>query len=285
MSTHLATPTATAAVPALGETAPPARVPDSRRSHSAFLVSRCSEDLAAAAGAGDVDAAGELYRRVRGRARRAARTFCAESDADDAVAEGLSTALRRICQLRDPAAVEAWMVRCVVRCAIDISRRRRRPPITDPLEAIGECRLPTDASAADAALLAIERDSMAAVVRTLHPRARLLLYLRYDAGLSIQHIAAALGKPQGTIRRQCLEARRLAAARFLSGHLRPTVGVCAGITAQLCREPHRRAGARVRRRTTEHLLRCGACRDREAELGSVLAELGHRPHAPIGHRP
>lgn len=272
MSTYLATPTTTAAVPAL---------PDSRRSNPAALASLCSEDLAAAARAGDDDAAGELYRRVRSRARRAARAFCAESDADDAVAEGLSTALRRICQLRDPAAVEAWMVRCVVRCAIDISRRRQRRPSTDPLEAIGECRLPTDASAADVALLAIERDSMAAVVRALHPRARLLLYLRYDAGLSIQHIAAALGKPQGTIRRQCLEARRLAAARFLSGHLRPTVGTCAGVTAQLCREPYRRPGARVRRRTTEHLRRCRACRDRAAELGSVLAELGHRPYAPI----
>jgi RNA polymerase sigma-70 factor (ECF subfamily) len=247
-------------------------------SRPAALASQTSEELAIAASAGDDDAAGELYRRVRSRARRAARAFCAESDADDAVAEGLTTALRRIRQLRDPAAVEAWMVRCVVRCAIDLSRRRQRRPCSDPLDGIGECRVPTVVSAADAALLARERESMAAVVRTLQPSARLLLYLRYDAGLSIQHIAAALGKPPGTIRRQCLEARRLAATRFLSGHLRPPVGACAGITAQLCRQPYRRPGARVRRRTAEHLRRCRACRDRQTELGTVLVELGHRPN-------
>ena len=252
-------------------------LPNTGRPRPTALASRPSEELAAAARAGDDDAAGELYRRVRSKARRAARAFCAESDVDDAVAEGLATALRCIRQLRDPGAVEAWMVRCVVRCAIDLSRRRRRRPSTDSFEGIGECRLPTAASAADAALLAIERESMAAVVRTLQPSVRLLLYLRYDAGLSIQHIAAALGKPPGTIRRQCVEARRLAAARFLSGHLRPTVGACAGITTQLCRQPYRRPGARVRRRTAEHLRRCRACRDRQAELGTVLVELGHRP--------
>jgi RNA polymerase sigma factor (sigma-70 family) len=246
------------------------------RSRRRLIASWPPADLAVAAQSGDMEAAGELYRRVRTRARRAACAFCVEVDADDAVAEGLSVALRRIDQLRDPAAVEGWMIRCVVRSAIDLARQRQRQPPVDAVESRigGSC--PTTESAAERAMAILECNQMGDVVRGLHPGLRLLLYLRYEAGLSVQHIALALGKPPGTVRRQCADARRIAGQRFLSHQLRPAVGACAEVTASLCQEPYRRPGTRVRRRTGEHLRRCPACRDRQTELATMLSELGYR---------
>jgi RNA polymerase sigma factor (sigma-70 family) len=200
-----------------------------------------------------------------------------ELDADDAVAEGLSRALRRIDQLRDPAAVEAWMLRSVVRCAIDLSRRRRRQRTIDAADALTSSPGRASESAAEAVITAMEHDSMAEALGCLEPGIRLLLYLRYEACLSIQHIALTLDRPAGTIRRQCVEARRLAGQQFLGRHVRPASGPCAQVTEVLCRSPQRPPAIRVRQRTAEHLRRCRACRDRQNELTDVLAELGCRP--------
>jgi RNA polymerase sigma factor (sigma-70 family) len=246
------------------------------RSRWLLMASWPPAELAIAAQSGDSEAAGELFRRVRARARRAACAFCLDIDADDAVAEGLSAALRGIGQLRQPAAVEGWMIRCVVRSAIDLSRQRQRQPPVDGVESLVGGSLATGESAAERAMAVLERDQMAEVVRGMHPGLRLLLYLRYEAGLSVQHIALALGRPAGTIRRQCTEARRIAGQRFLSHQLRPAIGACAEVTAFLCQEPYRRPAASARRRTGDHLRRCSDCRDRQTELASVLTELGYR---------
>ncbi len=300
MSTSLAVTTTAAAQPSGGEASrstttalepgplaarsSPSR---SKRDRASRLRSCPSSELATAAGSGDEEAAGELYRRTQSRARRVACGFCGDADADDAVAEGLFTALRRIGQLRDPAAVEAWMLRCVVRCAIDLARQRRRQAPTEGVAALQDAGpWISGPSAAETAMLALERHSMAEVVQEIPPHLRFLLYLRYEAGLSVQHIASAFGKPPGTVRRQCVEARRSAGQRFLCRHLRPAAGQCAVVTAHLCAEPYRRLGARTRRQTTEHLRVCRACRERQAELTTVLTELGFRrrkcrPRPPV----
>ena len=135
-----------------------------------LLPSRPSAELAEAARAGDTDAAGELYRRTHARARRAALVFCHEADADDAVAEGLSRALHRIDQLADPAAVEGWMVRCVVHAAVDLSRQRQRQRPSGDLAALTERALPAGESAADGALAIAERATMAAAVSGIAAR-------------------------------------------------------------------------------------------------------------------
>jgi RNA polymerase sigma factor (sigma-70 family) len=233
-------------------------------------------ELAIAAQSGDVEAAGELYRRVRPRAHQAACAFGRVIDADDAVAEGLSAALRRIGQLREPAAVEGWMIRCVVRSAIDLARKHQRQPPVEAVESLIGGVVAAGESAAERAMSILEGDQLAEVVRGLHPRLRLLLYLRYEAGLSVQHIALALGTPPGSVRRQCAEARRVAGQRFLVHQLRPATGMCAVVTAALCQEPYRPSGARVQRRTGEHLRRCPDCRERQAELATVLTEFGYR---------
>jgi len=232
-------------------------------------------DLGAAARAGDDDAMSELYRRTRRPARAAARRFCREADLDDAVAEGFARALARIDQLVDPGAVEAWLIRCVTRAAIDLSRQRQRQAATRDVEALHERALPTAESAADGALSAMERGALAAVVSRLEPGPRQLLELRYHAGLSVRSIAAVLGRPDGTVRRQFVEARRIAGQRFLGQQLlQPAGGDCAVAVDLLCQAPYRRPSALSGRRLDEHLRGCRACRDRQAELRVRLAELG-----------
>jgi RNA polymerase sigma factor (sigma-70 family) len=281
MPTSAAVP---ARFPAIGDGDRTDALPAQRRQRR-LLPSRPSSELAVAARAGDTDAAGELYRRTHARARRAALAFCHEADADDAVAEGLSRALHRIDQLADPAAVEGWMVRCVVRAAVDMSRQRQRQRPSGDLAALTERALPASESAADGALAIAERAMMAAAVAELQPRLRLLLHLRYEAGLSVAEVAVALGRPAGTVRRQCVEARRVAGQRFLSRHLRPAQGLCAHVSALLCQEPYRPLSIRTRRQTVDHLRRCEACRARKAEVATVLSELGYRGPSNRATRP
>ena len=244
MPTSPATSSRTATADRIG---PDPGAPARRRPRSP-VASLPSADLAIAAQAGDGEAAAELYRRAHGPARRAARAFCREADADDAVAEGLWRALRRIDQLREPAAVEGWMVRCVVRAAIDLSRTRSRQWASADVEAMCERATPAGPSAAEAALSSLDRATMAAAMAQLAPGPRQLLSLRYEAGLSVADIASALGRPAGTVRRQCVEARRVAGQRFLRCQLGPASGDCSRVSEWLCQQLGRRFPGPPRRR-------------------------------------
>ena len=243
---------------------------------SRLLAEFSFSHLADAARAGDEAAIVELDRRTAGRARAAATGFCRDADADDAVAEGFSRALARLDQLVDPAAVEAWLIRCVIRAAIDLSRQYRRQRPTGDLGALQERAVPAAESAADRALTLIDERSLATVVSQLEPGTRQLLLLRYHAGMSVRRIAAALGRPDGTVRRQFVEAHRMAGEQFLGRQLRPAGGECSTAVHQLCRSPYRTPSVLARRRLDEHLRGCRACRDRQAELWARLAELGLR---------
>jgi hypothetical protein len=92
-------------------------------------------------------------------------------------------------------------------------------------------------------------------------------------GLSVHEVAAAIGLPEGTVRRRCFEAYRLLRQQFLRQHLGAATGECATVTDQLCRAASRRVSALERRRIDEHLARCAGCRRRQAELAEIVAEL------------
>lgn len=260
------------------ECAKPVPAVGSRSPRRPFLSSWPPEELAIAARAGDVDAAGELYRRTRGRARRAAMAYCRADDADDAVAEGLSRALRRLGQLRNPAAVEGWLVRCVVRAAADLARHRRRQQDAEAsLFAVAGPEATVE-SVAERVMASFERQSMGDAIVGLPPGQRRLLLLRYAADLSVDEIARCLGRPPGTVRRQCVQARRAAGQRFLYLQLRPaSAAVCRRVTDNLCRLPYRMPAPRLRRKVSEHLRSCSACRQRQQELQRLITELGYRP--------
>jgi RNA polymerase sigma-70 factor (ECF subfamily) len=226
-------------------------------------------EVVSAAQAGDQQAIEELFRRTVRRARAAARCYCGPTDAEDAASEGFVRALTRLHQLRNPCAAEAWIVRCAIRAAIDLSRRQRRQqPNIAAVERLHE-KGPHGESAAERALSAVERESLAAVVRQLPDPPRLLLRLRYDLGWSVDRIARFLGIPQGTVRRQCFEACQLAAQRFLRGQLQPATGACGASTEQLCRATRRQLSPLAQRRLAEHLRWCGACRSRARELVEI----------------
>jgi RNA polymerase sigma factor (sigma-70 family) len=115
--------------------------------------------------------------------RAAAALLGDEHRAHDAVQEGFARALRRRKQFRG-GSLEAWIWRIVVREAIDLRRR--------PVEEI-EREL-------DVEFVVADRDpELAAAIRQLPPRRRLIVFLRYFGDLSYESIAEVCGISVGTV--------------------------------------------------------------------------------------
>lgn len=105
---------------------------------------------------------------------------------DDALQEGFARALVNLPQFRGDGSLEAW----VWRICLNEARDTRRRPST----------LALDDAPNVAAAPSIERDpDLAAAVRGLPPRRRLVVFLRYFADLSYDEIAAATGIRPGTV--------------------------------------------------------------------------------------
>jgi RNA polymerase sigma-70 factor (ECF subfamily) len=236
--------------------------------------------LAEAAKGGDREAVGELYRRIVSRARRTAAARCDPPDVDDAVSDGFIRALASFEQLRDPAAVERWIMRCISRAAIDLSRRRARLRPCGAAPDLDLERVASSPSAADGALAAIDRLLVRRAVAELPERHRHLLRLRFHDGLSVREIAARSGTPEGTLRRRSMEAARLLEQTLLRSLLTPASGPCAPITELLCRGARRELPVRSTRKVAAHLRRCPGCAARRDELGELLA--GLRPSRGAG---
>jgi RNA polymerase sigma factor (sigma-70 family) len=179
--------------------------------------------LAVQARQGDGDAMAELFWRLRSRAGRTAASWCDRSEVDDAVAEGFTRALGSLHQLRNPAAAERWVLRCVARAAIDLSRRaaRQRPSGS---AADFDSRFAPSPSAADSALAASDRRALWRAFADIPEHHQRLLQLRFHHGLSIREIALQMGAPEGTLRRQCTDAIWLLEQGFLRHQLCPASG-------------------------------------------------------------
>lgn len=114
-------------------------------------------------------------------------------EASDVLAETLVTAWRKAGNLRDPAALRAWLLRVATNRALS---RRRAEARTVHLRAVRE-PVVEDASTAIAA-----RTALADAVGELPPRMRAAVALRYHADLSVAEVAAALGTSQNTVKTQ-----------------------------------------------------------------------------------
>ena len=113
--------------------------------------------------------------------------------ARDVVQEAFARAFAKRRQLRDVAAVEPW----VWRIALRVAARAAGAPAHLPLDEAFEAGLPT-----------LERDpDLAAAVRALPPRRRLVVFLRFFADLSYAEIAAATGIAKGTVAATLAQAR------------------------------------------------------------------------------
>ncbi|MGO9343113.1 MAG: RNA polymerase sigma factor [Acidimicrobiales bacterium] len=136
------------------------------------------------------------------------RTACLilgnRSDAEEAVQEAFLRAWRFRSSLSQGSDVRPWLYRVVVntcnsKLRTEIPHRSRRLP-DSPLEHLAA----TDDPPAGVVL----SNDVARALRDLPTHLRVVVVLRYYAGLSEREIATAIGKRQGTVKSRLHEARR-----------------------------------------------------------------------------
>jgi RNA polymerase sigma-70 factor, ECF subfamily len=113
--------------------------------------------------------------------------------ARDVVQEAFARALRNRDQFRREGSLEAWIFRIALRTALETRRNGREVALLDD---------------ADPTLPGPERDpELAAALRQLPPRKRLIVFLRYFADLSYAEIAAVCEISEGTVAATLAQAR------------------------------------------------------------------------------
>ena len=117
-----------------------------------------------------------------------------QSLAEDITIETLLTAFERGGSIRDDAALRAWLLRVATNKALTVRRSSARiadlSPLTDP------------PARGDLAADAVERLALLGAVDRLPIQMRAAVVLRYYADLSVEGVAAALGKSPNTIKAQ-----------------------------------------------------------------------------------
>jgi RNA polymerase sigma-70 factor (sigma-E family) len=132
--------------------------------------------------------------------KRRAFLLCGdEAQADDLVQEALVRAFTRPMRVPRPGAAEAYVRMIMVNLFIDGARRRSRWSRVAPL------LRPADTTP-DPADQVSDRDAMLTALRSLSPRQRACVVLRYYEDLPVAKVAAALGVGEGTVKRYLSEA-------------------------------------------------------------------------------
>ena len=135
-----------------------------------------------------------VYRRRYGVFRATVATIVGSADtARDVVQEAFAEALRKRSMYRGEGPLEGWIWRIALRLAF--ARRRDTPAL--PLADVGESSLPEPDADPD----------LAAAVRRLPPRRRLVVFLRYFGDLSYAQIAEICGISEGTVAATLTQAR------------------------------------------------------------------------------
>ena len=145
---------------------------------------------------------GEAYRRHRGALTAAAvRILCRRDEVDDLLQDVFVEALRGIHNLREPAALCAWLTRVTVR----VAQRRLGQPRFIALDDHPEATDVADpaASPADRALLG----ALAEIMSALPHEHRRAWALRYVDGEQLEDIAARCHCSLATIKRRIAEVR------------------------------------------------------------------------------
>ena len=128
----------------------------------------------------------DVYRRRYLGFRNALATVTGSYEtARDAVQEGFVRALRERNRFRGDGSLDAWVWRIALRAALE----QRKRPLIEPAGDLPE-----------AALVEPGHDpELASAIRTLPPRRRLIVFLRYFADLSYAEIAEACELSEGTV--------------------------------------------------------------------------------------
>ncbi|MBT0772286.1 sigma-70 family RNA polymerase sigma factor [Kineosporia sp. J2-2] len=171
------------------------------------------EELVRCARTGDMTAFALLTERHRAGLRATAIAVLGYTDeADDAVQDALLTALRRLADLRDPAAVGPWLKALVRNNCRALLRARRPLPVGEP-----EPLLPPDPDPLPEELLeqAATVDWVRHALSALSPPIREVMLLRYFSGVSsYRRIAEVCGILPETVGSRLREGRRDLARRL-----------------------------------------------------------------------
>lgn len=136
--------------------------------------------------------------------------------AEDAVAEAFLTAYERIGRFDASRPFRPWFYRIVVHGALKAARAAGRTDASEAaLELLERQRDPAPGPE-DSALRAETRETVAAGVRSLPPKQRAVLVLRYYLQMEEAEIARTLGCPVGTVKWR-LHAARARLRRLFSG--------------------------------------------------------------------
>jgi len=170
--------------------------------------------LARAAQAGDVAGLGLLLERHRARLHAVAVAMLGHgSDAEDAVQDAFVIAVRRIGELREPAAAGGWLVAITVNvCRAQLRRPAHELPVGEPVEPRG---------ALDTVERSIERvalrDWLWTALERLPDSQRVAIMLRhFSSASSYETIAELCGVPVGTVRSRLSTARARLADELLA---------------------------------------------------------------------
>ena len=137
---------------------------------------------------------------------RLAHSLAGPGEGDDVAQQAWTQALAAYPRLTSAANLRSWLMTITARCAMDGHRSRTRRPV--PVEQLPEP--PGSAPGADRPV--VEADpGLWAQVRTLPPRQREAIALRYVADLDHAGVAAAMGTTPTATRRLVSDA--LAALR------------------------------------------------------------------------
>ncbi|MFC6079655.1 RNA polymerase sigma factor [Sphaerisporangium aureirubrum] len=171
-------------------------------------------ELTLGAQAGDVAALGVLLARHQGGMRAVALSLLGYGpDVDDVVQDAAVVALRRIGDVRDPAAAGAWL-RMIVRNACRTRLRSVRE-----VWPVDEAALPSaDATPEQVMERHAMRDWIWRAIEELSPPTRMAVMLRHFSNgvTSYEHIAAACGVPVGTVRSRLSQGRAKMAEALLA---------------------------------------------------------------------
>jgi RNA polymerase sigma-70 factor (sigma-E family) len=151
----------------------------------------------------------ERYFRARRDAiRRTAYLMCGDwHRADDHTQAAFVALHRHWRRVRDKGALDAWMRRTLMRAVVDESRRPwRRERFTADVVAVDKVVADPDVTT---------RHVLVDGLRSVPPRQRAVLVLRYLDGLDVAATAAALGCSEGTVKSQT--SHGLAALRTALG--------------------------------------------------------------------
>jgi len=207
-------------------------------------------------------------------------------DAQDACQDAAITALAQIGDLRDPAAVRAWL-HMIVRNNCRTRLRARRPVTLERAHGMADPDTPDAAVNRDA-----ERDWVRHAVRRLSPAVREVAVLRYFTECnSYEQIADLCDIPVGTVRSRLSEARRQLAL-FLpqvrdERHEDSAVATAerrAEAAAVLSVVTHGTPPCSIHRRWAAHAVVSWLDGDLTIGLGSLLSRLSRDHAAGMRHR-